>query len=413
MAVPAHELTPFHVNADPGALEGVRVLEVGSLIAGPFAGRMMAEFGAEVIKIEAPNRPDPLREWGLHAHEGHMLWWAVQSRNKKLVTLDLRRPEGQELFRELARESDVVLENFRPGTMERWGLGWQELHELNPGLIMARVSGHGQTGPRAHRGGFAAVSEAIGGLRYINGYPDQPPPRAGISLGDSLAALFALNGILTALYWRDARGGEGQLVDVALSEAAFAMLESAVPEYALTGHDREPQGPTIGANVPSNIFRSRDERWVVIAANVDALFRKLMTTIGAPELADDPRYATHAARTAHKDALEALIAAWAVERDADEIDRVLAEAGIPSGPVNRISDIFRDEQFREREMLVELDDPEIGRYVAPGIVPKLSATPGRIDWSGPPPGAHNAEVYGDLLGLSDDRRAALAADGIV
>ena len=394
------------------ALSGVRVLEVGSLIAGPFAGRLLAEFGAEVIKVEAPDRPDPLREWGLHAYEGHMLWWTVQSRNKKCITLDLRREDGQRLFRELAAESDVVLENFRPGTMERWGLGWEQLHALNPGLIMARVSGHGQTGPLAHRGGFAAVAEAVGGLRYINGYPNQPPPRAGISLGDSLAALYALNGILTALYWRDANGGEGQLVDVALTEACFSLLESAVPEFDLLGIDREPQGSTIGSAVPSNIFCTRDGRWVVIAANVGPVFRKLMDAMGVPELADDPRFATHAARSAHQSELEAVISTWAGSLDAAEIDRQLEAAGVPTGPVNRISDIFADPQFREREMLIDVDDPVIGSYRAPGVVPKLSATPGAVNWAGPAPGTHNDEVFG-LVGVDRERLDALADEGIV
>jgi formyl-CoA transferase len=403
-----------HVQAPPRqALAGVRVLEAGTLIAGPFAGRLLAEFGAEVIKVEAPGHPDPLREWGLQRHNGHTLWWAVQSRNKKCITLDLRRDRGQALFRELARRSDVVLENFRPGTMERWGLGWEQLHAINPGLIMARVSGYGQTGPLAHRGGFAAVAEAVGGLRYINGYPDEPPPRAGISLGDSLAAMFALQGILSALYWRDARGGEGQMVDVALTEAAFSLLESAVPEYDLTGADREPQGSTIGANVPSNIFCTRDGRWVVIAANMEGVFRRLMTVIGRPELADDERFSTHAGRTAGKDELEGAIGEWARTLDADEIDRRLADAGVPCGPVNRISDIFRDRQFRARDMLVEMHDEELGDYVAPGVVPKLSATPGRLRWSGPPPGAHNREVYGDVLGLDDGELSVLAREGIV
>jgi formyl-CoA transferase len=408
------QVTPQPASTEAaGALQGIRVLEVGSLIAGPFAGRLLAEFGAEVIKIEAPDRPDPLREWGLHPYHGQMLWWAVQSRNKKCVTLDLRRERGQELFRDLARGSDVVLENFRPGTMERWGLGWEQLHELNPRLVMARVSGFGQTGPRASRGGFAAVAEAIGGLRYINGYPDEPPPRTGISLGDSLAALFALEGVLSALYWRDARGGEGQLVDVALTEACFALLESAVPEYALTHEDREPQGSTIGASVPSNIFRSSDDRWVVIAANVDGLFRRLMTALGRPELSDVPRFATHSARTAHKDEIEAIIAAWARTLEADEIDRLLADAGVPCGPVNRVSDIFAEPQFHARDMLVPMHDPTLGDYVAPGVVPKLSATPGKIDWAGPEPGSHNHEVYGGLLGLGDGDLAELAAEKIV
>jgi formyl-CoA transferase len=387
-------------DARPGALDGVRVLEVGSLIAGPFAGRLLAELGAEVIKIEAPDRPDPLREWGVQRHEGHTMWWAVQSRNKRCITLDLRQPRGQELFRSLAARSDVVVENFRPGTMERWGVGWEQLHELDR--------------PMAHRGGFAAVAEAVGGLRYINGYPDQKPPRAGISLGDSLAAMFAMQGVLSALYWRDARGGEGQLVDVALTEACFALLESAVPEYDLTGVDREPQGSRIASNVPSNVFRSRDERWVVIAANVDTLFRRLTAVIGRPELADDERFANHAARSANRDEIEGIIAAWASERDAQEIDRLLDEAGVPCGPVNRISDIFADPQFRARDMLVPMHDEQLGDFVGPGVVPKLSATPGQVRWSGPPrPGTHNDAVYGDLLGLSEDERAQLAQERVI
>ena len=399
--------------ATEGALQGLRVLEVGALIAGPFAGRLLAEFGAEVIKVEAPNHPDPLREWGLYRHHGHTLWWAVQSRNKKCITLDLRRERGQELFRELAKTSDVVLENFRPGTMERWNLGWDALHALNRRLIMARVSGHGQDGPLRHRGGFAAVAEAVGGLRYINGYPDEPPPRAGISLGDSLAAMFAMQGILSALYWRDARGGEGQMVDVALTEACFALLESAVPEYDLVGADREPQGSTIGSNVPSNIFKSRDGRWMVIAANVDTLFRKLMVVIERPDLAIDPRFRTHAGRTAGKEEIEGVISAWAAIHDAAEIDRQLADAGVPCGPVNRISDIFKDPQFRARRMLVEMHDDEVGDFVAPGIVPKLSATPGGLKWAGPRPGAHNREVFADLLGLDEDAIAGLEQEGVL
>jgi formyl-CoA transferase len=397
----------------PGALEGVRVLEVGSLIAGPFAGRLLAEMGADVIKIEAPGHPDPLRQWGMARHRERTLWWAVQSRNKRLATLDLRQERGQELFRSLAERSDVVLENFRPGTLERWNIGWKRLHGLNPQLIMARVSGFGQTGPLAARGGFAAVAEAVGGLRHINGYPDEPPPRTGISLGDSLAALFALDGILAALYWRDARGGDGQLVDVALSEACYALLESAVPEYAMTGADREPQGATIGANVPSNIFRTRDDRWVVIAANTDSLFRRLAEVLGQPELAAETRFATHASRTANQESIEQVISSWVAGRDAADVDAVMAASGIPCGPVNRISDIFADEQFAAREMLVPMHDDYHGTVTVPGVVPKLSETPGQLRWTGGSPGQHNAEVYGELLGLEPTELAELAAEGIV
>jgi formyl-CoA transferase len=397
------------------ALEGLRVLEIGSLIAGPFAGRLMADFGADVIKIEAPDKPDQLRGWGNGEYRGRKLFWPVQARGKRCVTLDLRQPRGQELMLDLVREADVVIENLRPGTLEGWNLGYDVLAEANPGIVLARVSGYGQTGPLAGRAGFASVAEAAGGLRHLNGFEDRPPPRLGVSLGDSLAALFALQGVLLALVWRNGPGqGSGQVVDVALTEACFAMLESVVPEYDRLGLERGPSGTTLAGIVPSNLFRSADGRWVIISANVDNVFRRLTAAMGMPELADDPRFATHAARAANQEEIERLISDWAGERDAAEVDRVLGEAGVPAGVVATIADIFEDRQFESREMLLEADDDEIGAYKTPGIVPKLSRSPGRLTWSGRwEPGADNEQVYGDLLGMSAGELDELRAEGVV
>lgn len=389
-------------------------MELGSLIAGPFAGRLMADFGADVIKVEAPDRLDPLRSWGAGEVDGTSLWWAVQSRGKRLVTLDLRRPEGQEVLMRLLRQSDVLIENFRPGTLERWGLAPERLLEENPRLVVARVSGEGQTGPRANRPGFAATAEALSGLRYLNGFPGGPPPRHGLSMGDTVAALFAFNGILTALWWRDtAPDGRGQVVDVALTESCLALLESTLPDYDRSGIVREPAGTGLPNNVPSNLFGSRDGRWVVIAANTDALWRRLTATMGRPELAEDPRFATHPARSEHQEACEAEVSAWAAGLDADAIEEVLAEAGIPTAPVNSVAEVVEDPQLRAREMLLTQEDAEIGPYLTPGVTPKLSATPGGLTWSGrQQAGADNDAVLGELLGLDDDERRALAAQGI-
>lgn len=398
----------------PGALAGLRVVELGALLAGPFAGRLLAEMGAEVIKVEAPDRPDPLRDWGHARYRDHSLWWAVQSRNKKCVTLDLRSERGQELLRALVGDADVLIENFRPGTLERWGLGPEELLEVNRGLVIARVSGYGQTGPYRSRAGFASVAEAMGGLRFINGYPDQAPPRSGISLGDSLAGLFATIGILVALSHRDGPGdGLGQVVDVSLMEACFALLEGAVPEYDRLGLVREPSGTALKGVAPSNIFRSSDDHWVVIAANGDKVFRRLCEAMGRPELGEDARFATHLARGENSEELDRLIGEWAAGVPAREIDERLNAAGVVCGPIYSIREIFEDPQYRAREMLVACRDSEIGEYVAPGIVPKLSRTPGSIRWSGPwQQGSHNDEVFG-RLGLGEDEIEALREEGVL
>ena len=398
-----------------GPLAGVRVIELGTLLAGPFTGRLLGDLGAEIIKVEDPGRPDPIREWGKARYEGRSLWWPVQSRNKKCITLDLRAERGQELLLELVRGADVVTENFRPGTLERWNIGFERMQEVNPKIILARVSGYGQTGPYAERAGFASVAEAMGGIRYINGFPGEPPPRIHISLGDSLAGMFAAQGILAALYWRDATGsGKGQVVDVSLLESSFALLESTVPEYDRLGIVRGPGGTGLKGVAPSNIFKSRDDKWMVIAANADNVYRRLCEAMGQPELADDERFATHLARGDNQEELEGIVGAWAVQHDAAEIDSILNEAGVICGPIYTIADIFVDPQFQARDMLLEHVDPEFGPYIGPGIVPKLTETPGAVRWSATwEEGSHNREVYCDLLGLSDDELGELEREGVV
>lgn len=399
----------------PGPLAGVRVLELGMLLAGPFTGRLLGDMGAEIIKIEPPGKPDPMRDWGHARYEGRSLWWPVQSRNKKCVTLDLRQERGQALLIELAKRADVLVENFRPGTLEKWGIGPAELWAINPKLVIARVSGYGQTGPYAARAGFASVAEAMGGIRYMNGFPGEPPPRMHLSLGDSLAGMFATMGVLAALYKRDALGFErGQVVDVSLVESCFALLESTVPEYDRLGIVRGPGGTGLKGVAPSNIFKSSDGSWMVIAANADGVFGRLCEAMGQPELASDPRFATHSARGENQEAIEAIVREWAAARDMAEIDRVLNDAGVICGPIYTIADIFADKHFWAREMLLEHTDPGFGAYIGPGIVPKFSETPGAVRWSGTwEEGSHNQDVYGGLLGLADEEIAELEAEGIL
>lgn len=398
-----------------GPLAGVRVIELGQLLAGPFAGRLFAEMGAEVIKVEAPGHPDPLRQWGQARYKGRSLWWPVQSRNKKCITLNLREKRGQELCLDLVRQSDVVVENFRPGTLERWNLGYEQLSAVNRGVILCRISGYGQTGPYAGRAGYASVAEAMGGLRHISGFPGEAPPRMNISLGDSLAGMFAAYGVLAALHWREGSGqGAGQEIDVSLVEACFALLESAVPDYDLLGFVREPHGTTLKDVAPSNIFQSRDGKWVVIAANQDSVFRRLAAAIDRPELAEDDRYATHTARSENQEELDRIIADWADRLPAARISELLNDVGVVCGPVYTIADIFEDPQFAAREMLVPHDDPELGEFIGPGIVPKLSQTPGEVKWTGPArEGEHNEAVYGELLGLPTAERDELGKQGIL
>lgn len=406
---------PSLASLPGGPLTGVRMIELGTLVAGPFAGRLLGDLGAEVIKVEAPGQPDPLRSWGHEQYKGRSLWWAVQSRNKKCVTLNLREAPGQQLLLELVREADVVLENFRPGTLERWNLGLEQMKEVNPEIILARVSGYGQTGPYASRAGFASVAEAMGGLRHINGFPDRPPPRTGVSLGDSLGGMFAALGILAALQGRDSRpGGSGQEVDVSLLESCFALMESALPEYDLMGAVRGPSGTSLKGVAPSNIFRSRDDTWVLIAANNDRLFGRLAEAMGMPDLAADERFATHLARGEYQEELDGIIAVWAAEFDAGELSDRLNRAGVVCGPVYTIADIVEDEQYLAREAFVENEDPELGRYRSPGVVPRFSETPGGVRWTGPAElGTHNAEVFEGILGMDPGKVEELREAGVV
>jgi formyl-CoA transferase len=377
----------------PQALADVRVLELGSLIAGPYATALFAQFGAEVIKVEPPGTGDPLRKWR-RLHDGTSLWWYVQSRNKKSVALDLRGPEGQDAVRRLVVDCDIVIENFRPGTLERWGLGWEALAAINPSLIMVRVSGYGQTGPRRDLPGFAAIAEAMGGLRYVNGFPDRPPVRAGISIGDTLASLYAAFGAMTALHHVRSNGGPGQYVDVALYEAVFATMESLVPEYAAHGFVRERSGASLPGISPSNTYLCRDGSHVVIAGNGDALFRRLMTGIGREDLAADTALASNDGRVARNDELDAAIGAWAGQHTIDEVIAVLEDAAVPVGRIYTAADICSDPHYAARGMIEQHVLPDGSSISVPGIVPKLSATPGRTNWLGPRLGEHDAEIVG-------------------
>ncbi|BBL79177.1 succinyl-CoA--D-citramalate CoA-transferase [Rubrobacter xylanophilus] len=394
-------------------LEGIRVVEMGSLLAGPFCGQLLGDFGAEVIKVEPPGKGDPMREWGRHRKEGRTLWWPIIARNKKSVTLNLREEEGQELARRLVAEADVLIENFRPGTMERWGLGYEDLKEINPGLVMVRVSGYGQTGPYRERAGFGAIGEAMGGIRHITGFPDLPPPRVGISLGDSLAATFGALGALTALYHREAHGGRGQVVDVGIYEAVLALMESTIPEYVLTGHVRGRTGTVLPFVAPSNIYPTKDEDYVLIAGNADTVFRRLAKALGHPEWAEDPRFATHHARGENMEELDARISEWTKQRTGDEVLEAMHEAGVPAGKVFTARDMVEDPHYAARGNVIEVEDPEIGPFPMQNVVPRLTGTPGEVRWTGPTLGQHNEEVYRGLLKLGDEELAALREKGIV
>ncbi len=394
------------------------MLELGTLIAGPFCGRLLADHGADVIKIEDPDRPDPLRDWGQAERDGHRFFWTVHARNKRCVTLDLRVDRGRELFLDLVATTDVVVESFRPGTLEKWGLGYDVLSERNPGLVLARVSGYGQTGPHSGRPGYASVAEAVAGMRHLNGFPGEPPPRAALSLGDSIAGMFAAQGVLTALYARDRTGTPGacgQVVDVALADACLALLESTIPDYSATGHVRGPGGTRLDGLAPSNLYRCADGRWLIIAANQDTVFARLCTAMGRPGLSTDPRFATHHARGRNQDEIDAIVGEWAARHDAGTVTALLEDAGVVVGPVNTVADVVADPQFQAREMLLPHYDEAIGADVlGPGLMPKLDRTPGTVRWAGPPrPGTHNGEVLTGLLGVSEETLADLSAAGVI
>jgi formyl-CoA transferase len=397
----------------PRPLEGVRVLEMGQLLAGPFASVLLAWFGAEVIKIEPPGIGDPLRRWR-KVHNGTALWWYILGRNKKCVTLNLKDPRGQEIVKQLAGKVDVVLENFKPGTLEKWGLGYEELKTINPKLIMARVSGYGQTGPYAARPGYANVAEGFSGMRYVTGFPDRPPARPNLSLGDTLAGLHAALGILMSLYHRDARGtGQGQIVDVAIYEACFNMMESLIPEYDKLGEIRERQGSKLSGIVPTNTYPTKDGKYIIIGGNGDTIFKRLMTAAGREDLANDPRLAHNDGRVEYEPMIDAALAEWTGNHTYDELFAALEKAEVPTGPIYNAADIVNDPHYQARGMFEDADLGDGETVKLPTFVPKLSETPGGTNWIGPALGAHNQEVYGKLLGMSDGEISRLAADGVI
>ncbi|MGQ3018619.1 CaiB/BaiF CoA transferase family protein [Phenylobacterium sp.] len=398
--------------APSGPLAGLRVIEMGTLIAGPFCGQILGDFGAEVIKIEDPRKGDPMRQWGRSLPQGLSPWWPVIGRNKKSVGLDLRQPEGQEIARRLIGKADVVIENFRPGAMEKWGLGYEALSASYPGLVMARISGYGQTGPLSTRAGYGLIGEAMGGLRHITGEPDRPPARAGISIGDSLAAMHAVMGIMMALHSRD-RTGKGQVIDAALYESVLGVMENLVTEYDLTGYVRERSGSILPGIAPSNAYPCADGDMAVIGGNGDTVFARLCAAMNREDLAADPRFATHAARGERQGELDEIISAWTSTLALDDLLNLLEAHGVPAGRIYRAPDMIEDPHFKAREAIVSVPHPVFGQVRMQNAFPKLSATPGQVRWPGPDLGAHTDEVLTDVAGLSSEAIAGLRARGVV
>jgi len=392
-------------------LSGIRVLELGQLIAGPFAAKTLADFGAEIIKVESPQEGDPLRKWRM-IHEGTSVWWQAQSRNKQSICIDLRVKEGQEIVRRLAKEADVLIENFRPGTMEKWGMGWDELHTLNPKLIMLRVSGYGQDGPRRDEPGFAAIAEATAGLRYITGHPGEVPARAGLSLGDTIAGLHGALGVLLALYERDARGGEGQMIDVALYEAVFNLTESLLPEYHVFGAVRQPAGGALPGIAPSNAYPCSDGQYVLIAANGDSLFKRLMELIGRADLANDPDLARNDGRAKRAEEIDQIIGEWSKQRTLEDILSALQSIAVPAGRIYTAKDIAEDPHYRARGVIQTVESAGGLKVEMPGVVPKLSNNPGAIRHRAPTLGEHT-DIILQSLGLSAEQIKALKEAGIL
>lgn len=393
-------------------LEDVRVLELGTLLAGPFTGRLLGDFGAEVIKVEAPDKTDPMRNWG-QSKDGIGLWWPIQSRNKKSITLNLREEEGQKLLKELIKEVDIVIENFRPGTMEKWNLSYEELSEINPKIIMVRTSGYGQTGPYKHRAGFGSIGEAMGGLRHVTGFPDRPPTRIGISIGDTLAALFATIGCLVALH-ESKHSGKGQVVDTALYESVFSVMESIIPDYLLADYIRERMGNILPGVAPSNIYFTKDKTYIVIGANADGVFQRLCEAMDQPELAEDQRFATHHARAENMKLLDSMIEEWTKTLPAKDSLAILDKKGVPAGLIYSVKDIMEDPHYKERDMIIHVDHPQLGEFPMPGVVPKLSRTPGGVRQPGPESiGKHNDEVYQSLLSKTAEELKKLKESEII
>jgi formyl-CoA transferase len=393
-------------------LDDLRVVELGSLLAGPFCGQLLGDFGAEVIKVEDPGVGDPMRQWGQEKPYGISLWWPVVARNKKSVTANLRAEAGQDLVRQLIVEADVLIENFRPGTLEKWGLAPEELWKLNPRLIVTRVTGFGQTGPYSRQAGYGSIGEAMGGIRYVTGEPDRPPARVGVSLGDSLAAMFATLGTLVALHQRN-RSGKGQVVDSAIYEAVLALMESLLPEWQIAGYERERTGSTLPNVSPSNVYPTADGEMVLVAANQDTVFKRLAEVMGRPEFITDERYATHGARGAHMEELDLIIAQWTTTLTADELLGKLHAGGVPAGRIFRAKDMFADPQFAAREAIVRLTHPDLGEFAMQNVFPRLSETPGAVRHLGPTLGEHNAEIYQGLLGIDDETLTSLRSAGVI
>jgi formyl-CoA transferase len=395
-----------------GPLSDLRVIELGTLLAGPFCGQLLGDMGAEVIKVEPPGQGDPLRVWGREKAHGKSLWWPVVARNKKSITLDLRQLPGQRLLQELVAKADFLLENFRPGTLEKWGCGYDELSRINPRLIMIRVSGYGQSGPYSRRAGFGAIGEAMGGLRYVVGDPTTPPSRMGISIGDSLAATFACLGALSALHHREVTG-KGQMVDSAIYEAVLNMMESLITEYDKAGYIRERTGAILPNIAPSNVYPTSDGSMVLIAANQDTVFQRLTQAMGRPEIAQQPEYATHVARGARQKEIDALIGEWTRTQTCAVVLELMEEFSVPAGLIYRAPEMLEDPHFQAREAIVSVPHPDFGELKMQNVAPKLSRTPGRVRSPSPRLGQHNDEIYRGLLGLSADRYAQLQAAKVI
>ena len=396
-------------ESNNGPLKDIRVIELGQLIAGPFCGQLMADMGADVIKVEPPGTGDPMRKWG---RGDYPLWWSVCARNKKCVTANLREPEGQEIAKKLIANADMVLENFRPGTLEKWGMDYETLSKNNPGLIMIRVSGYGQTGPYSKRAGYASVGEAIGGMRYLCGEPDRKPSRAGLSLGDSLAATYACMGALAALHHRE-KTGEGQIIDASIYESVLTVMEATIPEYTVSNYIRKRSGSILPSIAPSNIYNCKNGS-IVIGANQDTVFRRLCQAMDQPELAEDKRFSDHVSRGENQNTLDGLIDEWCSTRDVDDVEGIMHDFSIPSGKVYRTPEMLDDPHFIEREAIVDVPNEKWPDLKMQNVFPKMSKSQGRVRWTGVEElGAHNEEVYGSLLNLTKDEMKQLKDKSII